>query len=439
VSFPEFLESLGRTDKAVNVMAYVPLNALMIFVMGIDAAKTRPATDDELSEMKRLLGEAMDAGALGVSCSFLGGGNVHLDYDGTPMPCDVMDSDQLVEIATVLKDRGDGIIQCLSGLVGHDATVEVSERLARATGRPVIHNVIVANDHFPVHKPGLQWLDDMEAQGLEIWAASFCHRIWTEITLDTLTIFDSDPAFRELTYAGSLENSMKLLRDEDYRKRLREAYNPANFLIVGGDLERFVPLSVGGSAEHQDIEGKLLGESAKARGMNVVDLFADIILHSNGTALFKSACPMAKDPGIINELFNHRKVIPGGSDGGAHLKIFSGDHYATDFLVDLVRERKIVSLEEAHYKLSGAPKEALRIANRGTIAVGAAADIIVYDLDTLFCDTEQYGRAFDLPDGDWRTQPKAGGYDVICVNGKITFRAGQHTGECPGTVAAQAA
>jgi len=148
---------------------------------------------------------------------------------------------------------------------------------------------------------------------------------------------------------------------------------------------------------------------------------------------------MAKVPVLVRGLVNHERVIPGGSDGGAHLKIFSGDHYVTDFLVDLVRERRIVSLEEAHYKLSGAPKRALNIANRGTIAVGAAADLIVYDLDELFCDTEQYDRAFDLPDGDWRTQPRAGGYGVICVNGKITFRSGKHTGECPGRVAAQAA
>ena len=433
-SFPEFLASLRRTDKAVNAMAYVPMNALMIFVMGIDAAKSRPATEAELEEMKRLLGEAIDAGALGLSCSYLGKNNVHLDYDGSPMPCDVMDSDQLCDVASVLKDKDKGIIQCLSGLVGHDTTVEVTERLARVTGRPVIHNVIVASDHFPVHVAGLEWLDAMENEGLNIWAASFCHRIWTEITLKTMTIFDSEEAFRELTYAGSVENSMALLKDKGFRDRLRAAYDPSKFIIVGGDLDNFVAISVGNSAEHKALEGQQLGTAARQMGIEVVDLFADIILHSHGEAIFKSACPTANDATIIRDLFTHKRVIPGGSDGGAHLKIFSGDHYATDFLVDLVRDRQVVSLEEAHYKLSGAPKEALGISDRGTIAIGMAADVIVYDLDVLYCDTTQYNRAFDLPDGDWRTQPNAGGYGVICVNGKITFRAGKHTGECPGAV-----
>ena len=433
-SFPEFMTSLRGTRKAVNAMVYVPMNALLIFVMGIEEAKSRPASKSELAEIKRLLNDAMDAGAIGLSCSYLGHNNVHVDFDGSAMPCDVMDLDQLVEIATVLKDRGEGVIQCLSGLAGQDATVEASERLARETGRPVFHNVIATNDDFPIHTPGLAWLDSMRAEGLDMWAASFCHRTWAEISLTTLTLFDSDETFRELTYAGSSAKALELLRDPEYRKRLRVAYEPEKFIIVGGDLDRFIVLSVADSSEHKDVEGQLLGAAAKSLGVKTIDLFADVILSSNGAAIFRSPNATATDPDILRELFAHERVIPGGSDGGAHLKIFSGGHWGTDFLVNMVRDQNIVSLEQAHHKMSGLPMKVFGIQDRGTIKKGMAADLVVYDLDQLYSDTDAYKHAFDLPDGDWRKQARAGGYDLICVNGKVTFRNGQFTEEVPGVV-----
>lgn len=436
-SFPEFLQSLGRTKKSVNAMSYVPLNALMIFVMGIDDAKSRLATPAELSDIKRLLNEAMDAGAIGFSCSYLGKNNVHLDFDGSAMPCDVMDVDQLCDIASVLRERGSGIIQCLSGLAGQDATVEVSARLARETGRPVFHNVIATHDEFPIHKGGLAWLDSVRQEGLDMWAASFCHRTWTEISLSTLTLFDSDETFRELTYAGSSEESLALLRDERYRARLREAYDPQKFMIVGGDLDKFIVISAGESNEYKEVEGQLLSKAAKQRGLETIDLFAEILLASNGEAIFRSPNATATDAEILREMFTHDHVIPGGSDGGAHLKIFCGGHWGTDFLVNLVRDRAIVSLEEAHHKMSGLPMSVFGIPDRGTLERGMAADILVYDLEKLYSDTSSYNHAFDLPGGDWRKQARAGGYELILVNGKATFRAGQHTGETPGVVVSQ--
>jgi N-acyl-D-amino-acid deacylase len=433
-SFPEFLASVRRTSKAVNAMSYVPLNALMIFVMGFEDAKRRPATRDELAEIKRLLHEAMDAGAIGLSCSHLGVNNLHLDFDGSAMPCDVMDIDQLCEIASVLKERGAGIIQCLSGLAGRDTTCDASARLARETGRPVFHNVIATHDQFPIHQAGLAWLDSLREEGLDIWAASFCHRTWTEISLDTLTLFDSDETFRELTYSGSRPKSLAMLRDPAYRTRLRAAYDPQKFMIVGGDLDRFVVISVAQSGEHKDVEGQLLGKAAKERGLETIDLFAEIILGSNGDAIFRSPNATATDSTILRDTFTHGRMIPGGSDGGAHLKIFCGGHWGTDFLVNLVRDQAIVSLEEAHHKMSGLPMQVFGIKDRGTIREGMAADLLVYDLDRLYSDTSSYLHAFDLPDSDWRKQARAGGYELICVNGKVTFRGGQYTGESPGLV-----
>lgn len=228
-----------------------------------------------------------------------------------------------------------------------------------------------------------------------------------------------------------------MLGDPNYRARLRAAYDPQKFMIVGGDLDRFVVLSVAGSAEYKDIEGQLLGAAAKERGLETIDLFAEVLLGSNGAAIFRSPNATATDASVLRETFMHSHVIPGGSDGGAHLKIFCGGHWGTDFLVNLVRDRAIVSLEEAHHKMSGLPMQVLGIKDRGTIQEGMAADLLVYDIDRLYSDTSAYNHAFDLPDGDWRKQARAGGYDLICVNGKVTFRGGEYTGEAPGVVVSQ--
>src|SRR6185503_6758268 len=189
---------------------------------------------------------------------------------------------------------------------------------------------------------------------------------------------------------------LALLRDEKYRARLRVAYDPQKFMIVGGDLDRFVVISVGESKEFKDLEGQLLGKVTQERGLKTIDLFADIILSSQGAAIFRSPNATATNPEILRELFTHERVIPGGSDGGAHLKIFSGGHWATDFLVDIVRERKILSLEQMHHKMSGLPMKVYGVKDRGTLEKGKAADLLVYGLDRLYVDPSSYQHARDL-------------------------------------------
>lgn len=112
-SFPQWLDSLDRRPKGINVMSFVPLNPLMIYVMGIDAAKSRDPNEEELAEMLRLLEESLDAGGVGYSMQRLGDGftSVQRDYDGTPMPTDTMSDKLCLEFAKVLKDRGKGFIQ----------------------------------------------------------------------------------------------------------------------------------------------------------------------------------------------------------------------------------------------------------------------------------------------------------------------------------------
>ena len=132
------------------------------------------------------------------------------------------------------------------------------------------------------------------------------------------------------------------------------------------------------------------------------------------------AIPLAKSP----------VAIPGVSDGGAHTKFVTTGRYPTDLLSYWVREHQIMSLEEAHWRLSGLAAQAAGLKGRGWLAEGLAADIVVYDLDAL--ETLPQHRVWDYPAGEWRLIQKAAGYNYIIVNGEITFIDGECTQATPG-------
>ena len=150
VTFPEFLDAVDKAPKAVNILPYVPISPLLIWVMGFEAAKAgNLPTPEQHAELKRLLNEAMDAGACGWSAQRMlptGPAAVQRDHDGTPMPTDVMHDDTCREFARVLADRNDGFMQML--LVSGDNTRDrlFYEEMATLSGRPIIMNVVQAFD-----------------------------------------------------------------------------------------------------------------------------------------------------------------------------------------------------------------------------------------------------------------------------------------------------
>src|SRR5436190_11718231 len=141
-SVPQYLDSLDRTPKGVNVIQYMPTASLMTYVMGLEAAKSRPATAQERKEMQRLLHDGLDAGLCGFSIQRLGPDSVQADFDGSPMVTDTMSDDDILNLARVLKERDEGFIQ-ITQAAGHiKDDLAFLERLAGYVQRPVLHNVI---------------------------------------------------------------------------------------------------------------------------------------------------------------------------------------------------------------------------------------------------------------------------------------------------------
>ena len=133
---------------------------------------------------------------------------------------------------------------------------------------------------------------------------------------------------------------------------------------------------------------------------------------------------------FMKEILDVPYLIPGVSDGGAHTKFLTAGRYPTDFITKLVREHNMLSLEEAHWRLSALPAMCAGFRDRGTLRAGAPADIVVYDYENLAMRPMEI--AHDFPGGEWRRVQKADGYKCVLVNGQITMSDGSETGANSG-------
>ena len=176
-------------------------------------------------------------------------------------------------------------------------------------------------------------------------------------------------------------------------------------------------------------EGFTVGEVAAREGKHEIDAFLDVAVAGQLRVGF--ATPMLKTPPeAMKEIATSPVALPGVSDGGAHTKFVTTARYPTELLGYWVREHEIMSLEEAHWRLSYYPAVAAGLKGRGFLAEGAPADIVVYDPERV--DSMPQERAWDYPAGEWRLIQKAIGYDRIVVNGVTTFIDGECTGDTPG-------
>lgn len=432
-SFPEWMEHMKRLPKGVNVASFMPLNSLMIFVMGYEAAKSRGATPAERQEMRRLLNEAMDAGAIGFGFSYLNEFNSHKDCDGTPMPTDMMQIEDAYYLAEVLRERGEGLIQVLAELPNAVRNREACERLAEISGRPVLHTVTAAFDAYPeYHSSILAWLDECEARGLEIYTQALAFRSWTENRVVDYDAWQYVPLFHELTRAGDAAAKARLAADPDYRKRAMKTYDPVKMAGGGGSIESHILLSAPGAKDWERYCGKLFGEIARERGATAIEALLDVIVATGAMAELRSTEATTADIKKLKDMLAHPRCFAGTSDGGAHVKGYCGGHFATDNIMQLVRETGSMTLEAMHWKLSALPAGVFNFVGRGTLVEGNWADIYVYDLNELGYNRERYTVLHDLPDGDWRRVVKASGIEFIIVNGEITFHHDVHTGNLSG-------
>ncbi len=433
-SFPEWLDVVKGLDKGVNVASYVPLNSLMMFVMGSpEDARDRLPTEAELQEMKRLLREALEAGAIGFAFSKLDEFNSHKDH-GKPMPTDAADESTAYALAEVLRDMDYGIIQALVDLPMAVDNNHIAEQLARISGRPVIQNILVPFDHIPQEIDRvLNWLDHCEAEGLDCYSQALAFRTWQESKLLDWNTWDIHPVFTEFTDCDTdIDARVAKASDLSWRDRVREVHTPDKMTAGGGMLDNLKLISM--PDKNDPRIGKLFSEIAAERGVDVVDAFFDAVIDSRCDLDFRTVQSISQNPALFEKMYKHPRVIAGTSDGGAHIRFFSGANFSTDLLQWLAIEEKRFTLEELHHKFSMLPARVVGLSNRGALLPGFAADVMIYSPEDLGYPS-QYELLTDLPGGEYRRVIHAHGIDLIMVNGEVTFESGmKSTGAIPGRV-----
>ncbi len=436
-SFPDYLETVRALGKGVNVLSYLPVNPLLVYVMGIEGAKTRRPTAAEMAEMHRLINEAMDAGAIGISMSAMGeAGNSHLDCDGSPMPTDRTDHDVIIDLCRALVERGEGVIQLLSHLViyGDRTLTEKVAEMAKGSGVTVIHNSFMTSDLMPdMADNDMAWLDAQRAKGLDIIANGVANRGWIEAGMRQLDVSCGFlNAVRRIVACNSDEETLALVADPAFQKDFADEYAAKGATNGANGIEGQIIIAVGDDPELQPYLDRRLDDVAAEIGGDVVTVMLQLATRSKLALQLRSPVISSLDPKQAARMLSHYATVIGGSDGGAHTKSFGMGHVPTDLLIWLGRETKLLTIEQLHFHLSMKIAAAVQIKDRGALLPGFWADILIYDLDELHFDTQRYAIVHDMPGGDWRRKGQAGGYDHILVNGVVTHHRDAPTGDTPG-------
>lgn len=442
-TFPQYMERLSRMPLGVNVSHLFPIAPAVAYVMGgFDDAKKRFPNEKEMATIIGHYKEAVDAGAAGWSAQRLvpeSRVSVQRDYDGTPMITDILPDEFYMAMAQAMAEKGDGCIQFTqSGAsetsFGVEDDFRFLEKMAATSGRPLLYNAILVSDKHPEsHKAQLNWVKEANERGARVFGQGVTARAPVRMTLEDWNLFDSVPEWKDATLGTIEERKAKMSRPE-LRAGMRTDYDAGGMEtlnIVFGEFDKFIARKVRNPELKLKYEGMSVQQIAEKEGKHVIDAMLDLSVADDLRTEWAGPVANANIEGY-KDLMGSPYTMPGVSDGGAHVKFITPAIYPTEVLSWLVRETGILSLEEAHFRLSGLMAWAAGFKDRGTLREGMAADIVIYDPNTVQSRPSEI--LYDLPANEWRRVQKADGYRHIMVNGVETFQDGACTGATPGSL-----
>jgi N-acyl-D-aspartate/D-glutamate deacylase len=436
-TLPDWMDHIKQVPKGVNATMLVPLNPLYAYVMGsLEEAKSRRPTRAEMDQMIALMKEALDAGCCGFSYQRCGVPSVQPDWDGTPMPTDVVPDHELIEFGKALGEYGRGFIEMFDAAPSDHATVEdFMTSLAEASGRPIVRNILLADDEdLKRHRVFIDWLHESHKKGLQVFGMGFTVRSPTILTFEDWSLWDNAPAWHEVMN-GQYEDRVALMKTESVRVKLRKEIdmNMVGGLGTSGPAQKLTVHSSAGYSQLDQYVDRKVADIAADEGKHIADVILDISLESEFKAEFVgNAYPTSAK--LTKEVLDCPYVVPGISDGGAHCHFVVQGAYPTDLLEWMVREEGLITAEQAHYQLSRLPAHMCGMEDRGIIREGAPADIVVYNPDTIrrTPSWDKMDKLYDLPAGGWRRTQRAEGLNYTLVNGVVTFEGLDCTGATPG-------
>lgn len=427
----EYLSALERKPLGLNVATLIGHCAVRQHAMG-EASVEREANDGEITEMEELVRQGMTAGAFGFSTN---SNQTHYREDGKPVPSRFSSLEEIARLCRVVGESQRGLVQFTHGAFAtpeHVAHIsQWYDTILQETRRPLIGESI--RHRWSEPELWRKQLHDVEArshQGYAAYAMTSTRRSMRRWTLKDGTRLDMIPAWKVLSTLLLAERKEKL-RDANLRAELAQ-------VTVNGkpiDFSRrwdLIGVKTVASRENQSLEGKNIAEIAAAQNKSPIDAMLDLALSEELETIFEDSTTQG-DEDAVKEIFGNPNVLLGQSDAGAHVASGNpGFGYATIMLAYWVRERKLMSLEDAIKKLTFLPASIFGIHDRGLLRRGLAADIFVFDPENI--DLAAPRKVTDLPEGAPRFIQGAKGIHYTIVNGKVLMDHGAYTGAYPGKV-----
>ena len=368
-TFSEYLDAVARHGVALNYGCYVGHTAVRLYVMGEEAYE-RPASADELSTMQATVAEAMSGGAIGFASS---ASPTHNGDGGRPVPSRVADLDELRALLDPLRQAAKGVVALLPGGVIPNKEVF---RIQREIRRPITWTALLTVKGFPYHERVVAEHDAAWAEGIEVWPQVSCRPLVFQMNLAEPFTMNTRASFARLM-GVSHDDRVAAYRDPAWR-------DAAAAELSGGRTLPFnwQSVSIAESPTRSELVGRSVVDLADELGCTPLDVVLDVSLDDDLRTRFWSVLAN-DDPDAIAWLLPRDNVLLGLADSGAHVSQLCDACFATDLLGNWVRDRAVMPLERAIHKLTGEPAGVYGLADRGSVEVGKAADLCVFDPDTV--------------------------------------------------------
>ena len=430
-TFPEYLNVLDTLPKGINYSGYIGHSALRTYVMG-ERAFEEHASEADLIAMSQHVKDALDAGAMGFSTSR---SQAHKTSDDRPVASRVADWSEVETIARAMAERNAGILQISVDVRG--TPEEVRDRygqlktLSIESGRPVTFGMFSMRDVPTDWRYCLDLFETSASEGARMFGQVHTRELSIMLSFETRLPFDKWDVWRDIR-ALPLKEQKRVLGDPDTKKKLIAA---ANRPYDG-------PQMIGPDARPPDwdrmfvldkIEGphQTMSDMARGRGVDPVELMIDLALENDMKIFFRQ--PIAnEDQDHALEMMKHPRSVVTFSDAGAHVSQIMDNSLQTHLLGHWVREKQAFTLEEAVRLITHDTATHWGFYDRGLIREGMAADIVVFDPDTVGANMPVV--LADLPAGAKRLKQTSIGILATIVNGKIVLKNNIHTGAYPGRV-----
>jgi len=425
-TFPEFLAAIERRGTGINVGALVGHTPVRLYVMG-EASTEREATDDEVARMRAIVREAVGAGAIGFATSK---SPTHIGYEGRPVPSRAAGLAEIEAIAGELAGLDRGVVQAT---FGPGFFLDEFASIARRSGRPVSWTALLAGMMKGPggHRSVLERSAALQRAGAMVYPQVTGRPLNFEFQWKEPFIFESLSLFKPVS-AADHAGKMRIYADPEFRRALRERVGTGGRSAFA---QRWVRTWISQSPSAPELEERTVAEVAAERGIDPVDCALDLALASNLEARFRMAL-VNVDEDEVEECLKHPTTMLGLSDAGAHASQLCDACQGTSLLQRWVREKQALSLEQAVRMLTSRTAEVFGIHDRGRIAAGLAADLVVFDPKTV--GAASLRRVRDFPAGADRLVADAIGIDAVIVNGTPIREHGRDVvdpeGPLPGRV-----